>query len=99
MSECACITKERVAGDRWFSRGGGGGGCGAGGGSGVGEDTAGGGATDAGLSGAVSSGVLRNEAGQPASCKVVMMSAKAHRQVADLTRFVEAVQAWVLGCM
>ena len=98
MSECACVTKERVAGDKWFTRGGGGGGCcSAGGGSGVGDETAGGGADGAGLPGADSSGVLRNDAGQPASCSVVRASAKIHTRVGDLTPFIAREQAKVLG--
>jgi tetratricopeptide (TPR) repeat protein len=51
-----------------------------------------------GLLGAVSSGVLRNEAGHPASCNVVTRSAATGSQV-DLTRFIQQEQAKVLDFM
>jgi tetratricopeptide (TPR) repeat protein len=63
----------------------------------VGADTDGGGAAGAGLPGVDTSGVLRNEAGQPTSCRVVSTSADTHRQVPDLTRFLGREQAKVLG--
>jgi hypothetical protein len=63
----------------------------------VGADTAGGGWAGAGLRGDDTSGELRNEAGQPASCRVVSTSTDTHRQVPELTRFLAREQAKVLG--